>query len=772
MSKDQMIDLKLTPIRMLHPKFESPENNNYRIYACTTDSQNVLKNKYGNITIKGEMQKLELDEEYEVQIVLDTIHPTFGASYNIATAPLRNIPQTKDEQQRFLEAIITPLQVASIYEAYPDHDIIQLFIDDKFDYKIVKNFGAVVYERVKEKIMENIAYREILSRLSAYGISYNAIMKLEEIFQNRDLIIQKIEENPYYLTQVPGWGFKKADKVAKAMDIKDDNPHRIRSGIFYTLEQNELEGHTYMTKAELVKATEELLEIEPKLIHDQIIRTDTIHIRNDHVSTIRTHNAELNIAEMLKLMLDEPYELPYDPAEFIETIEKNYRGELPNGLTKEQKNLFHDFKKRRVNVLTAPAGSGKSAMQKYLLELINKLGLTYNFLSPSAKAAKVTKEYTGVDAQTIHRKLKYFEHKPMDELAEIFEDVVIMDEAGMSDVLITSSLLSRLRNPRVRILFVGDPYQISSVGCGNLLHDLIESEFIPTTFLSKVFRQEEGGIIDIATQVRQGKTFLPNDFEGGIKFGEDLYIHCTSQPYMEDAYQKYYEMFLKTYDPKEIMVLSPTKKARLGTVAINKYIQSIINPPSFSKKEHVYGEEEHVFRVNDYIMNTQNAYDLQTMEKNEIDWEDEYDTFVEEFVVSDLINGDTGEIIDIQKEDKPLSPGESHTPLTVKGIIAKFNGLKFKIGFDKVYNLLHAWSYTGHKSQGSASPAVICILDKSHKRQLTSNLVYTMLTRAKKRCVIVTQAETLNYAIKRAENKRRNTHLQEFIAEAFNGEVD
>ena len=369
---------------------------------------------------------------------------------------------------------------------------------------------------------------------------------------------------------------------------------------------------------------------------------------------------------------------------------------------------------------------------RFLIKLCDQLDLTYKILAPTGKAAKVISGYTNREAYTIHRAIGI--RGDAEENIPITEDFVIVDEASMLDIKLAAKLLSRLENENVRILFVGDSFQIPSVGAGCFLHDCMESQVLPMTKLDIVFRQKEGGILDVATNIRLKKKFVENDFFGIKKIGNDCILASVPQEKMEGGYKYFYKELLKEYSPEQIMVLSPTKKGKLGTEAINKHIQEQVNPSDGKKKEIVIGKNKDViFREGDYVINTKNTYGIFNIDEME----------------TDIVNGDTGTIVKIDDFNKE--------------VIVDFEFDIVPIPFSQLDQLQHSWSITKHKSQGSGVDAVIVIADKSHKFQLNANLLYTAVTRAKKALVILTQAETLNYAMKKIANLQRNTFLKDML---------
>lgn len=209
---------------MMFPRKEADNKNDFRIYSCNTNSPNVILNSYGNLSVKGIMQRLELGVEYEAQIELEKVDAKYGASYNVLSI-YQDVPETMEGQKAFLATLMTDLQLKEVYKTYPNEDIVKLIVDNKFEYEQVKQFGSKTYNKIRDRILENIAYRDVLSRLGKYGITYDIILKLERTFGSKELAIQKIEDNPYELTQLSGFGFKRADKIAQLMGFKKDDPH-------------------------------------------------------------------------------------------------------------------------------------------------------------------------------------------------------------------------------------------------------------------------------------------------------------------------------------------------------------------------------------------------------------------------------------------------------------------------------------------------------------------------------------------------------------------
>jgi exodeoxyribonuclease V alpha subunit len=696
------------------------------------------------------MQRLDIGVPYKAQLVFAERHPTFGVSY-WANPIYQDIPDTIENQKAFLMALMTERQVIEIYKVYPEQDIIKLIVDGDFDYRRVFGFGPVVYERVRERLIENIEYKELLTHLGKYGINYDTIKKLIDEFGSAQLAISIINENPYELTKIHGIGFKKADAIARNMGIPLDSPFRIEAGIKHVIAAEQQMGHTYIMHDKLIDGCLELLQIEQELIISQIPICKNIYVNDDKVALESAFKAEEYIAHKIKELMSNTETLNFDPEDFIGRMELKYKDNMPNGLSEQQKMFFYNVKTSPLSMLVGYAGTGKSMLMKLLKELLFELGLTAVWMTPTGKSAKVLTGYlgNGTKAYTIHKRTGYGKRKEVRDMIEIMEDYVIVDEFSMVDVFLFNALLSKLKNPNVRILFVGDPFQLSSVSAGNCLHDMIQSKIIPMTMLDVVFRQSEGGILDIATRIRKGERFIDNDFVGKRRFGNNLLLHSCPQEFMVDGYKHYYKLYLKKNKPEDIMTLSPTKKGDLGTISINKIIQEMVNASDGVKRELEFGEDN-VLRIGDYIINTKNTYEIHNI-NNEL---------------NEIVNGDTGTIIDFITEWKPDKESDEKQ-IDQNGIIVDFEFDVIRIPLGDKFQLLHAWCITMHKSQGSSSKVVLIILDKAHKFQLTANLLYTALTRAESSAIILCQAEVINYAMNKVENLRRNTFLCELLVEGI-----
>lgn len=741
MSKENFI-IKLIPTRRLFYDNKS----NYGIYACTTEEfDKVVINNWGNFTIKGNTHELILENEYTVKLKSEIDYDKQGRPSYVILSIFEDLPSTPEKQRRYLESILTSNQVDEIYKAYPNEDIIKLIKEDQFDINKVKGIKRKRLEKIKERIIETTEYREAMEFLSDYGISNNLIIKLINYYKSAKLLIPKMKDNPYCIMEIHGIGFKTADVIAMNMNYDPNGEFRIISAIKHTLQEEENQGHTYITKDSLLVKVRELINIDDELIKEQIIEstidnqsTDDIVVFEDVVALRQTYWYEEYVSEELIKRLNNSIELNINIDDFIIRMEEKYNIKLTN----QQKGFFYNVKKYNISYLIGFAGTGKSMLQKLLINLLEELKLSYILLTPTGKSRKVLSNYTQREAHTIHKATGLIDDEN-EEVIMLDHDVIIVDEVSMKDIRLSAKLLSRIKKNNARIIYIGDAFQIPSVGAGNFLHDSIESGVLPVTKLDIVFRQKEGGILDVATKVRLGEKFIESDFVGIKEFGTNCIIGCLPNDMNKEdridkmvrGYQYYYNQYLEKYKPEDIFILTPTKRGELGTISINQVIQNIVNPKDTNKKEITYGKEL-ILREGDYVINTKNTYSILDINDKAID----------------IVNGDTGSIIKIDEDEIIINIDDKEIPLS----------------FKMLDQILHGWSITMHKSQGSSSKIVIAIIDNADTFMLNANLIYTALTRAEDYLVILTQEKTLNRTMKKIANLQRNTFLKELLVEGEN----
>jgi exodeoxyribonuclease V alpha subunit len=642
--------------------------------------------------------------------------------------------------------------------------------------KIVSHFGERVLEVLKTDIdklievpgisrkkldairmawIENSEINEIMVFLQSYNISTLFATKIYEIY-GRDCI-NKIRLNPYQLADdIKGIGFKFADSIAMDMGIPKDSKQRISAAIRYILVEGQKDGHCYLLHHQVLDKTTALLEVRIKEKIDEILE-DLIKDNEIKLSNI----AEENRYYANEMFYDERY--CSHKIDILKTAGRNFDERIIEywekgleeenvKLSDEQLNSIKEIVKNGVSVLTGGPGCGKTTTLKYLIELLSELKLSYTLVAPTGRASQRMMETTGCEASTIHRLLgwdhinKCFMHN---EKNQINCEFLIVDETSMVDISLAASLLRAIPQD-CQMLFIGDVDQLPPVGPGSFFKDLINSGFVNTYVLNKIFRQGAGSdIIKYAHEVNKGiepqidspiidpqlwnqKTdclFVDSELADPYKTYTD-YPDWSSLYYGVDAIgmitRLYTETIKKYYgEGLEVQILCPMNVGDVGAIKINEIIQDAVNPPSPEKLE--IKVKSKFLRQGDRVIQIVNNYEL------------------------GVFNGDIGKVV-------MVNPAE-------KQCIVEFGSENKSVLYkrDQLLELKLAYCITIHKSQGSEFDCVILPLMNQHFAMLYRNLIYTGLTRAKKLCVFVGQRGAFSRSINNIKQTKRQTSLIELF---------
>lgn len=587
--------------------------------------------------------------------------------------------------------------------------------------------------------------------LQAYNISTNLALKIYAIYQEKT--IELVKENPYRLVEeVDGIGFLTADKIAQSMGINKDSAFRFRAGMLHIMTENsEKNGNTYIPKEVLFSELSKLLNLSLDEYHEQFVMvldnlcfdkvaTTLFKNRQEIVMTTKMYFTENSVAQKLALLNATAIGSDIDIQEDISHFE------ILNKIKFDvsQRQAITNSIKNGVSVITGGPGTGKTTIVKCIINILKQQRNKVMLLAPTGRAAKRLSESTGEEAKTIHRGLEvnfrgekghftYNDTNPLDV------DAVIVDEVSMVDVILMSALLKALP-AGCKLILVGDKDQLPSVGAGNVLDDILKSEIISVSYLTKIFRQDENSLII-------SNAHLIND-------GQMPTIDNTSRDFFFEQKQELVDIeksiiamvtnripnFLKT-DVSKIQVLAPLKAGVCGIENLNKDLQNIINPSSMLKAEVVVGST--IFREGDKVMQTSNNYDLE--------WVKREGYFTEQG--AGVFNGDIGYIHKINRQTGELT-------------------VWFEDGRECVYprteisELSLAYAITIHKSQGSEFDVVVIPVISGTGLILTRNLIYTAVTRAKRMVVLVGEKKNLRRMISNVYTVQRFTMLKDFLIEA------
>jgi exodeoxyribonuclease V alpha subunit len=594
----------------------------------------------------------------------------------------------------------------------------------------IEGIGRKRINMIVESWKKHKNIRDTMIFLQSLGISSSYALKIYNRY--RDNSINVVKKNPYRLSEdIPGIGFKIADRIALKSGIEKESLFRIKAGIIYVLNEAEDAGHCYYPYDELIELAEGFLETEMGSLNRAVAELegeDKITITGDDdkkVYLTNIYNAEKYVSKKILDILNNS-----NGGGAAENKGKNISG-LIRELSAEGKILLDDVQVKAIEkavtekmlVITGSPGTGKSTILNFIIKLFEKRNKDVILGAPTGRASKRLCETTGKEAKTIHRLLNYnpkLNKFLKNEKEPIKTDIVMIDEASMIDIRLMKNLLSAV-NPETRVIFVGDIDQLPSVGPGNVLSDMIGSGEIPVIELKKIYRQEsESLIIYNAHKVRDGQ--FP--FIGKPKNNDFFFIE-KNEP--EEVVNLILDLLTKripgsfNYDPVyDIQVLVPTNKGTVGVNNLNTQIQEILNPAS---KKILKGAVQ--YKLNDKVIQMKNNYE------------------------KDIYNGDIGIIngIDMEAEE----------------ITVNFDGRTVSYSFFELDEINLSYAISIHKSQGSEFKCVIIPLLTSHYILLQRNLLYTAITRARELVVLVGSKKAIGMAVNRNVVEKRYTSLKSLL---------
>lgn len=720
------------------------EKESFKMYGfCPNDSyiDKVVLSDYGNITIKGELPTLIEGKEYEIEVEYEKK----GKYESYVVKRFVNNPMDMNENEafNFLSELVGDNLADNILKVYPNFvKIIIANKKDEIDINKIYGVGEITLNKIVDKINKNIMFYNIISEYKEYELTLSQIQKIYDAYNSFDLLKEKMNENPYQcLCSIGGISFKTADvKILNKNKCLVKSKYRMTESIMHILEQNEESGHTWMKTNELYS---ECSKLSPQCIEEfknVLENNDRIYFdkENKKISKKQTYYCEKEIAERLLNISKNSriFDINYSKYNCVDEFQ----------LTDKQKLSLEYACKYNFFILAGFAGGGKTFSTKALLDMLDEYNYSYVLYAPTGKASKNFYQNTNRHASTIHRGLGFNPIQGFfyNETNKLPYDYIIVDEATMIDIYLMKNLLKAIDENRSKLIFICDPAQIPSVGCGNCIQDIINSNIFPVIFLDKVFRYKDGGLAKIATDTRNGQMFI---FDEGVqKFGDDfIFVPTSKDTLIDKIISAYKKMQDKGGLIDDIVVLSAYNVGEYGTYKINSIIQNLINPSNGEMElSYIRQKFEIKFRLNDRVMQVVNNYQAPIFEHEDQLKKDEKYTAI--------FNGDDGKIIKI---------GTNHKGS--KYMVVDFNGELVLYRDDDIRDLLLAYSISGHKSQGSGYKYVIAVTPPTHKFFLNRNLLYVMYTRTKKFIYNIGTIDTIESALKKSENLNRQTHLKDLL---------
>ena len=720
------------------------EENGYTVFHLENDDGEVTC--VGNFNFISEGELMELTGEY-------VNHNVYGTQFKVASHVVKE-PEDVVSIERYLGsgAIkgIGAALAARIVRRFKE-DTFRIIEEEPERLAEIKGISERKAREIAEQVEGKKDIRKAMIYLQKFGISTKLAAKIYQYYGMR--VYKVLEENPYQLADnIEGVGFKTADEIASRIGIHTDSDYRIKSGLFYTLQQAVGEGHIYLPQDVLMRRAGALLEVEiqdiEKHVMDLCIEKKTVLKECD--GEIRIYPAhyyymELNTAKML-------HDLNIDcdmPEDLMERRLKQVENTEQIELDAMQHRAVIESIKHGLLILTGGPGTGKTTTINTMIRFFESEGMSILLAAPTGRAAKRMTEAAGYEAQTIHRLLEVnVNPEETDSVGGFMRnrqnpldaDVVIIDEMSMVDLPLMHALLSAVV-PGTRLILVGDVDQLPSVGPGSVLRDIIASGCFPVVTLTRIFRQAgESDIVVNAHKINAGEPVVldnkSRDFFFLKRQDADTIIGVAIM-----LIQKKLPRYVNA-QPSEIQVMTPTRKGLLGVERLNTILQHYLNPESPDKAEQEINGR--LFREGDKVMQIKNNYQLE--------WEVTTKFGLAVDKGTGVFNGDMGVITEINKYTETIE-------------VEFDESRKVKYGFDMTEELELAYAITVHKSQGSEYPAVIIPLLPGPRLLYNRNLLYTAVTRAKKCLTIIGSDTVFQEMIQNKNEQARYTSLAERIRE-------
>ena len=710
------------------------ESNGYTVLSLATEDDIITA--VGIMPLAGVGEELRLVGRFRE-------HPSFGYQFSV-DAYERFMPTTSKAIVKYLSSGsvkgIGPVLAARIVETFGDNTL-EVMQKEPQRLCSIKGITKAKAQNISEELKNIFGMKEVMMYLNKYGITAEESIKIWKAFGSES--VEKINENPYIICEFPvEISFDKADQISMSLEKSQDNGFRIRAGLVYILEHNMKNGHTCLPKDKLIPAAAGFLDVEISKVEDELevlINSNLLVLEEisgrDFIFTPKMYNSEVYTAGRIMMLLN----FPPRPIDGVEEKIKNI--ELENGIqyASLQKEAITAALLKGTLILTGGPGTGKTTTLNAIIKILNSAGEKVLLAAPTGRAAKRMSELTGYEAKTIHRLLEVeWDEKDnakfkRNEKNLLECDALVLDELSMVDSNIFESVLKALPLGS-RLILVGDSDQLPSVGPGNVLGDLVNSGIVPVVRLEQIFRQAMSSLIitnahKIVKGINPELSKKDNDFFfldswDAERIGDTIGELCTKRLPKAYGYSPLFDM----------QILCPGRKGKLGTIELNKKLQTVLNPYDPEKKEVLINGN--VFRENDKVMQIKNNYNIPWQKDNGESGEG-------------VFNGDVGILIGIDR--------------STSSILVAFDDKVAIYNSENISELELAYAITIHKSQGSEFEVVIMPMFKGAPQLSYRNLLYTGVTRAKSMIIMVGIKDEVYKMVENDRKTKRFSGLYNFL---------
>lgn len=727
------------------------KNGDYRIFSWSPiekDKELKLSN-YFTFSTKGNDSYIQEQKEYTIELEEISYDSKWGATYKILSCPslveLNFDTLTRDESFNILMDCTSSERIANnILDAYEDFiKIILTEGKESIDLNKIKGVGEAYLNSYSRELNEKYKYIALINKLKDFQIDVGDCKALYSVYDKDEEIVSEIEKNPYkILIGVLKRSFENADKMI--LELRDDLTHseeRCSYLILSVLETNESYGNTKCNANVIydyiIKNYTQAKDIKDLIVPTVLNNKELFYYDEEtkDLAILNTYLGECQIASLSVDKNEEPHILDIDW--------KSYKDLDDFHLTDEQLGALENFCNYDFTILCGKSGSGKTSTMKALVKLMEDNDMSYSLLSPTGSASLRLKEQTHRPASTIHRKVL--------RDGKINSDVIIVDEMSMVSLDVFVMLINAISNKDCKIVLCGDDSQLPSISKGKVFNDLIESNKVPKTILTKVFRYDTNGGAFVGENIRLGRQFLNNE---KVKVKGNIYNICGNYKFVqtENIFENViseYKSLLKKYKPNEIMILSAYNIGDCGTYKLNQTIEDEYNPPKANEKTLSYkiNGVKINFRVGSRVVNTKNNYNALPLDSFKEIQKSNGKLTEEDVRVTELFNGQIGVVTEVQDDY----------------LVCQFDEELIVIDKHKLNTLLLARAISIHRSQGSEYKAVINIISPQQSRNLSKNLLYVSDTRAKEYHCDIGDRETFEKALLVDSVDTRKTWLKDLL---------
>ena len=711
--------------------FQNPENG-YTVLRLSSEDGQL-------ITVVGVIPMTSVGERLMITGRWSS-HSTYGKQFEAETLE-RLMPESRVEILAYLSSHavkgVGAKLAARIVDRFGERSL-DIIENESNRLSEITGISPQKAAQIHESFCKQVGVRRLIEYLSGHQLPAELAVRVYRAYG--ELSMEALENNPYLLTEEAfGAEFSAVDAFALSYGVAADDERRVEAGILFELGYNLRNGHTFLPLDKLVFATAQLLHLDGAVIEQGALRLqEQGRMELDEVCGIRAaylpeyYEAETFLAQRLCEMASAPQQDRTGISLLIQ------RAEQVLGLTfaAAQAEAIQTAAQSRLMILTGGPGTGKTTTLSGVLAVFDALRLKTLLAAPTGRAAKRLSELTGREASTIHRLLEV-EVSPEDGSMRFLHDeddplrcdAVILDEVSMVDVLLMHALLRALPK-NCRLILVGDPDQLPSVGAGNLFSDLIRSERIQTVRLTEVFRQAQQSLIVMnAHAVNQGKLPEIRRTDADFFFLRRRDGELVAQTITDLCVRRLPNNM--GIPPGDIQVLSPTRKGEAGTGRLNLMLQAALNPPQEGKREIKRGG--FCYRVGDRVMQVRNNYDIVWKKPSG-------------GLGTGIFNGDVGTIEAIDPEQETVT--------------IRFDDREAEYAYEMLSELEPAYAVTVHKSQGSEYRAVVLCAWRAPPLLLTRSVLYTAITRARELLIIVGDEEVLRAMVANDRRQKRYSALR------------